>query len=108
MGIVVLETNLEFNGLSELALLLGGLGRDLVDDFSDGRSTDLAMKGRMDVSILMMDGWISCIDGASVTSWLKIKREGASFRHQRLLYEDVPISNAANKSSANTCKGRAS
>jgi hypothetical protein len=44
LGIVVLQTNLEFDGFSELTGLLGGSSLDLVDDLSDARSANLAIK----------------------------------------------------------------
>jgi hypothetical protein len=44
LGIVVLQTNLEFDGFSELTGLLGGSSLDLVNDVSDTRSANLAIK----------------------------------------------------------------
>jgi hypothetical protein len=43
LGIVVLQTNLEFDSFGELTRLLGGSGLDLTDDISDGRIADLAI-----------------------------------------------------------------
>ena len=40
LGIVVLQTNLEFKGFSELALLFSRGSLNLVNNFSDGRSAD--------------------------------------------------------------------
>jgi hypothetical protein len=44
LGIVVLQTNLEFNGFSELTLLLLGSILNLDNNVSDGRSANLAIK----------------------------------------------------------------
>jgi hypothetical protein len=44
LGIVVLQTDLEFNGFSELSLLLLGSILNLDDNVSDGSSTNLAIK----------------------------------------------------------------
>ena len=44
LRIVVLQTNLEFNGFSELTRLLGGSSLDLVDNVSDGSSADFAIE----------------------------------------------------------------
>jgi hypothetical protein len=43
LGIVVLQTNLEFNGFSELTLLLLGSILNLDDNVSDGRSANFAV-----------------------------------------------------------------
>jgi len=44
LGIVVLQTNLEFNSFSELALLFSRSSLDLVNNLSDGRSADFTIK----------------------------------------------------------------
>jgi hypothetical protein len=41
LGIVVLETDLELDGLDEITLLLLGLGEDGADGFSDGGNANL-------------------------------------------------------------------
>jgi hypothetical protein len=43
LRIVVLQTDLEFNGFSKLTRLLGGSSLDLVHNLSDGRSADFAI-----------------------------------------------------------------
>ena len=55
LGIVVLQTDLEFNGFSELSLLLLGSILDLDNNVSDGRSTNFAIK----------DGYMLVIDTSS-------------------------------------------
>lgn len=67
LGIVVLETNLEFDSFGEVALLLLGSLLDLANDFSDGSSTDFAV---------YITCWMSCLclvtpmDGCVPHCWM--------------------------------------
>ena len=55
LGIVVLQTNLEFKCFSELALLFSRGSLNLVNNFSDGRSADFTKTPKSNVNLTIYD-----------------------------------------------------
>jgi len=79
LGIVVLETNLELDGLDKVTLLLLGVGEDNANGFSDGRNANLTtVSSKRGWSVygylFSVHGWMrhgmdGCVMGWIDTSW---------------------------------------